>query len=56
MLAALRVRYGAGGVRGDYRDGECRPVGPRGKCPACGWVMGNPEPHLIAMPPRRWAD
>jgi hypothetical protein len=36
-LAALRVRYGTGVVRGDYAEGECRPVAPGGKCPACTW-------------------
>jgi hypothetical protein len=28
QLNLYRARYGTGGVRGDYRDGECRPVGP----------------------------
>lgn len=50
VLAALRVRYGTGGVRGDYSDGECRPVGPGGKCPVCAWSWGSREPHLIAIP------
>jgi hypothetical protein len=27
-----------------------------GECPACGWKWGNPETHLIGMPPRQWAD
>jgi hypothetical protein len=49
LLAALRVRYGSGGVRGDYTDGECRPVAPGGACPACAWRWGNPAPHLIAI-------
>jgi hypothetical protein len=56
QLNLYRARYGTGGVRGDYREGECRPVGPGGKCPACGWLMGNPETHIIGMPPRQWAD
>jgi hypothetical protein len=49
-LAALRVRYGTGVVRGDYADGECRLVAPGGKCPAYAWRWGNPVPHLIAVP------
>jgi hypothetical protein len=50
VLVALRVRYGAGGVRGDYADGECRPVSPGGKCPVCAWRWGRREPHIIAIP------
>jgi hypothetical protein len=37
MLAALRARYGTGGLRRDYAEGECRPVAPGGTCSACGW-------------------
>jgi predicted GNAT family N-acyltransferase len=50
VLAALRVRYGTGLVRGDYAEGECRPVAPGGKCPACAWRWGDREPHIIAVP------
>jgi len=50
MLGALRMRYGTGGVRGDYADGECRPVAPGGECPVCGWTWASTEPHLIAIP------
>lgn len=50
VLAALRVRYGTGGVRGDYADGECRPVAPGGECPVCGWPWGSSETHPIAIP------
>jgi hypothetical protein len=50
VLAALRARYGSGVVRGDYADGECRPVPPGGRCTACEWRWGDPEPHLIAVP------
>ena len=39
-LAALRARYGTSGVRGDYADGECRPVPLGGKCPVCAWRWG----------------
>jgi hypothetical protein len=49
-LAAFRARYGSGILRGDYAEGECRPVAPGGKCPACAWRWGNPKPHLIAVP------
>lgn len=48
--AALRVRYGTGGVRGDYADGECRPVAPGGGCLACAWRWGSTEPHPVAIP------
>jgi hypothetical protein len=50
VLSALRVRYGTGGLRGDYRDGECRPVGPGGECSVCAWRWGSREPHPIAIP------
>ena len=50
-LAALRVRYGTGLPRkGNYAEGECRPVAPGGKCPVCAWRWGNPQPHVIAVP------
>jgi hypothetical protein len=49
-LAALRVRYGGGGVRGDYAIGECRPVPPGGQCPVCAWRWGSREPHTIVIP------
>jgi hypothetical protein len=50
MLAALRVRYGTGGVRDDYAEDECRPVAPGDHCPVCAWRWGSTEPHLIAIP------
>jgi hypothetical protein len=50
VLAALRMRYGSGGLRGEYSDGECRPVAPGGKCPVCAWRWGSREPHPIAIP------
>jgi hypothetical protein len=50
VLAALRVRYGGGGLRGDYHNGECRPVAPGGECPVCAWRWGSREPHTIAIP------
>jgi len=51
VLAALRVRYGTGLPRkGNYAEGECRPVAPGGKCPVCAWRWGNPQPHVIAVP------
>jgi hypothetical protein len=56
QLHLYRARYGTGGVRGDYRGDECRPVPPGGLCNFCGWRWGSREPHIIAMPPRQWAD
>jgi hypothetical protein len=56
QLNLYRARYGTGGVRGDYREGECRPVAPGGECVACGWKWGSPETHIIGTPPRQWAD
>jgi hypothetical protein len=50
LLGALQARYGTGGVRADYADGECRPVAPGGECPVCAWRWGNREPHPIAVP------
>jgi hypothetical protein len=50
VLAALRVLYGGGGLRGNYAEGECRPVAPGGACPACAWKWGSREPHVIAIP------
>jgi hypothetical protein len=49
VLDALRARYGTGGLRGDYADGECRAVARGGDCPACGWKWGWREPHIIAV-------
>ena len=50
VLAALRARYGSGGLRGEYSNGECRPVAPGGACPVCAWRWGSREPHPIAIP------
>jgi hypothetical protein len=47
--AALRARYGQGGFRADYGEGECRPVAPGVKCPVCGWTWGSREPHVVAV-------
>ncbi|SRR6266851_505344 len=40
-LSALRARYGAGGFGGDYREGECRPVGPGGEMSCLRVAMGQ---------------
>jgi hypothetical protein len=50
QLNLYRARFGTGGVRGDYRDGQCRPVAPGGKCSVCAWTWGGTEPHPIAIP------
>jgi hypothetical protein len=50
VMAALRARYGSGGVRGDYVDSECRPVAPGGACPVCAWRWDSRKPHVIAIP------
>jgi hypothetical protein len=50
QLNLYRARYGTGGVRGDYGDGECPPVAPGGKCSVCAWRWGGREPHPIAIP------
>ena len=49
--AALRARFGTGGVSSDYqyRDDECRPVYPGERCPVCKWRWGDTEPHVIAV-------
>ena len=56
QLNLYRARYGTGGVRGDYAEGECRPVAPGGECVACGWKWGSPETHIIGVPARHFAD
>jgi len=49
-LAALRARYGQGGFRTEYHEGEFRPVAPGVGCPVCACRWGIREPHPIAIP------